>query len=201
MRSDLEHFKDRWRRYGTAGFLTKAVLKAGEEAVGLSVEVQYSAALDSVLAALDSAEGQSSVTIRVLRGRKKRIQLWNRLRELNPGMAVADLSDFDRVAIAEVSHSLVGFWCFTLRETNVYERGVMVSPKMRGQGLARALLKATIESLDVDLEKGRLVATTDVSNRSSRRMLEGCGLQPEGIMTKGRLPLMGRFHFLWTPLG
>ena len=194
-------WKEKWRRYGPAGFVAKAALKASEGALGLSLEAHYTAALDSVVAALHGVDTDDELRIDVLKGRKKRPSLHARMKRLHSALSAQDLADFDRIALAEKGDELVGYWCFSLRDAHLHERGVVVGESVRGQGVAARLLLATIRSLQMDLEHSRLLATSDLFNRSSRRMLERCGLQLDGVMSQGRLPLMGHFHIFWKPSG
>ena len=196
-----QQWKDTWRRFGATGFVVKAALKASEHSLGLSVEAQYSAPLDSVRAALAGVDVNDEVRIRILKGSKPRLNLLTRIHRLHSRLSANDLAEFNRIALAEIEGELVGYWCFKLREGNLYERGVALREDMRGRGLARRLLSASIQSLDADLERGRLMATSDFFNRSSRRMLERCGLQLDGVMTQGRVPLTGHFHVIWKPIG
>ena len=201
MGTDPRHWKEKWRRYGPMGFAAKAALKASEGSLGLSLEAQYTAPLDSVIAALDGIEVDDEVKVRVLKGCKPRLTLLDRMKHLQPSLAASTLAEFHRVAIAEVDGALVGYWCFTVRDGNLYERGVAVSEQLRGRSLARRLLLAAVLSMDTSPESGRLMATSDLFNRASRRMLERCGLQVDGVMTQGRIPLMGHFHVIWKPMG
>jgi RimJ/RimL family protein N-acetyltransferase len=193
---------ERWRRYGSLGFVAKTAFKVGEHALRLELEAQYTAPLDSVLAALDGVrELQDDLTIRVLEGRKKRLKMVTRFQALQHDFDQSSLQDYDRIAIAENDGQLIGYWCFTLREGNLYERGVYVSEDARGKQVAARLLYQTVFSMNEAEQRGRLLATSDLFNRASRRMLERCGLQLDGLMTRGRFPLMGEFHLMWKPPG
>jgi RimJ/RimL family protein N-acetyltransferase len=202
MGSGASMWVERWRRYGPLGFVTKTALKLGERTLGLNLEAQYTAPLDSVLAALDGVRNlEDDVAIRVLKGRKKRLPMVSRFQALQHDFAPSSLLDYDRIAIAEKGGQLIGYWCFTLREGNLYERGVFVSEATRGKQVAARLLYHTVFSMNEAEQRGRLLATSDLFNRASRRMLERCGLQLDGLMTRGRFPLMGEFHLMWKPPG
>jgi len=201
MGEQSHRWKERLRRYGPLGFVGKTALKVGEGALKMGVEAQYTAPLDSVSAALAGVNIDDDVRVRVLKGRKSRSDLFNRIQGLNTVFSAPDLAAYDRVAIAEVGKELLGYWCFVIRDGSLYERGVCVAENARGRRIASRLLMATIDSLETRLEQGRLIATSDMFNRSSRRMLERCGLQLDGVLVRGRLPLMGEVHLVWKPPG
>ena len=185
---------------GPLGTATRAALWLPERLIDLEVDAQYTAPLDAVAAALADVHASGEPKLRVLSGRKKRLKLVEGLRALQPSFPFDDLSQLDRLVLADEGEAIVGYWCFERREGNLYDRGVFVAPQERGRGLAARLLRRAVEAEDASAE-AKLIASAGFSNRGSRRMLERCGLQLEGVLTTGRLPGLGDFHFFFRPLG
>jgi GNAT superfamily N-acetyltransferase len=186
---------------GPVGVATRAALWLPERLIDLEVDAQYTARLDAVAAALAEVEEAGGPKLRVLSGRKKRLELVDRLRALQSSFPFEDLSQIDRLVLAEEGEHLLAYWCFQRREGNLYDRGVFVSPKARGLRLAARLLRRAVEAEGTPSAEAKLIASVGFSNRGSRRMLERCGLQLDGVLTKGHLPGLGDFHFFFRPLG
>jgi RimJ/RimL family protein N-acetyltransferase len=190
-----ERLRDGLQRYGAAGLLLKTALRPVERLLDFKLEWQYSAPLADVWRALDKSLPDDRWQMQLLVHPVESAPWIARLQDLNPAFNEAAIRGVDRIVVALCGDEIGGYWCFTVRDPDLHERGVFVAPEHRGAGLAGRLLSAMISTHEAS--EGKLHASVGVANRSSQATLRKAGLRLAGLMSAARLPIAGDIRFVW----
>ena len=188
-------WQDRWRRYGPMGFLAKVALRPAERLVGLDLQWLLRAPIASVEARLQPSTREDAWRLEPI-ALPDNADAWrDRLAAINPGLDLASLTQMTGVVVATDGETLGGYWCYSARGDDLYERGVFVSPAHRGAGLGSRLLAAMVAAHPA--KSGTLHATVETTNRASLAMLRKAGLGIAGLVTSAHLPALGDVRFVW----
>lgn len=139
-------------------------------------------------ATLDDARGIVAIWEAI--AAEKRYSAVNRAFTLEEERAyIASLSDREAIFIAELDGHIVGFqtlarWAgYTPSFDHVGEIGTFVLPPYRGQGIGKALAKATLAfARQEGYEK--LIIYVRATNHGAQAFYQGLGFDPIGVLTR-----------------
>lgn len=104
------------------------------------------------------------------------VRLYSSMKEYSFGT----LGKWFQLAIADPStNQLFGDLAVHFLDEDQMEIGFTMSPNHQGKGYATLALRHMVNYLFVELKKHRIVATTDVENEASCRLLERVGFRKE----------------------
>lgn len=108
------------------------------------------------------------------------IEKANSLYESMQGHHFGEIGQWFQLAIVETkTNLLLGDFAIHFIDAEQVEVGFTLAPEHQGKGIATKALNAFIEFLFNDMNKHRIIATTDCENHASYQLLERVGFRRE----------------------
>jgi [ribosomal protein S5]-alanine N-acetyltransferase len=136
--------------------------------------------------ALHSVSADPRVTRYMFFGPRDEAQAEQYLSDILASQTHKPRARFELVVEHAASNRLIGACDLTLIEHGVADLGYMLAQEAWGVGYATELALALIDAAFYDLQAEQVIATVDIGNRASIRVLEKVGMRWEATYRKHR---------------